>query len=115
MRLIDLFSDYIRNKKDLLEYIEKRKDINERGEFNDENLRKAAQKLQRLKEESPQIYEGMHETLEEYYKRDEGHYVEYPINFLRQILMMFENHVTVEQVYESYKKGLDHHCRDAYN
>ena len=42
MRLIDLFSDYIRNKKDLLEYIEKRKDINERGEFNDEKLRLAA-------------------------------------------------------------------------
>ncbi len=115
MRLIDLFSNYIRNKKDLLEYIEERKNINERGEFNDENLRKAAQKLERLKKEYPDIYNGMHETLEEYYKRDEGHYVEYPINFLRQILMMFENHVTVEQVYESYKKGLDHHCRDAYN
>ncbi len=115
MRLIDLFSHYIRNQKDLLEYIEKRKNINERGEFNDATLKKAAQKLERLKEEYPDIYNGMHETLEEYYKRDEGHYVEYPINFLRQILMMFENHVTVEQVYKSYTKGLDHHCRDAYN
>lgn len=114
MRLIDLFSDYIRNKKDLLEYIEKRKGINERGEFNDDTLRKAAQKLERLKKENPDIYEGMHEILEEYYRRDEGHYVEYPINFLKQILRMYETHETVEQVFECYKKGLTHMCRDAY-
>ena len=57
----------------------------------------------------------MHNTLEEYYKRDEGHYVEYPINFLREILRMYENHVTIEQIYKSYKEGLDHHGRDAYN
>jgi len=114
MRLIDLFSDYIRNKKDLIEYIEKRKDINERGEFNDDKIRLAAQKLERLKKEYPEIYNGMYETLEEYYSQDRGHYVEYPINFLKQILMMFETHVTVEDVYQSYKKGLNHRCRDAY-
>ncbi len=114
MRLIDLFSDYIRNKKDLNEYIEKRKGINERGEFNDDKLRLAAQKLERLKKEYPEIYDGMHETLEEYYRQDEGHYVEYPINFLKQILMMFETHSTPEDIYKSYKKGLNHRCRDAY-
>ena len=32
--LIDVFTDFIRNKKDLREYVEKRKRINERGEFN---------------------------------------------------------------------------------
>ncbi len=115
MRLIDLFSDYVRNKKDLLEYIEKRKGINERGEFSDATIKKAAQKLEKLKKEYPEIYDGMHETLEEYYRRDEGHYVEYPINFLRQILRMFETHETLNQIFESYKEGLDHHCRDAYN
>ena len=114
MRLIDLFSDYIRNKKELIEYIEKRKNINERGEFNDDQLRLAAQKLERLKKEYPKIYDGMYETLEEYYKQDRGHYVEYPINFLKEILMMFENHITVEHIFKSYKDGLTHRCRDAY-
>lgn len=112
MRLIELFSDYIRNKKDLLEYIEERKNIHERGEFNDEKLRQAAQKLEKLKNEYPDIYKGMHETLEDYYCQDEGHYVEYPINFTRQILMMFETHSTVEDIYKSYQKGLKHRCRD---
>lgn len=113
MTLIDLFSDYIRNKKDIVEYIEKRKSINERGEFNDATLQKLAQKLEKLKKESPEIYEGMHNILEEYYKRDEGHYVEYPINFAKQILMMYENHISLEHIYKSYKDGLDHYCRDA--
>jgi len=114
MRLIDLFSDYVRNRKNLIEYVEKRKGINARGEFNDTQLKVASQKLERLKKEYPEIYEGMHQTLEEYYKQDQGHYVEYPINFLKQILMMFETHVTVKDIYQSYKDGLNHHCRDAY-
>lgn len=114
MRLIDLFSDYIRNKKDLLEYIEKRRDYNEVGEFSDEQLRLAKQKLERLKEESSETYEKMHQLLEEYYRQDQGHFVEYPINFLKQILKMYENHVTVEQIVKSYEEGLSHCCRDAY-
>ena len=32
----------------------------------------------------------MYETLEEYYRQDEGHYVEYPINFLKQIKLILE-------------------------
>jgi len=113
MALIELFSDHIRNHKSLVDYIEKRKGINERGEFNDAELLLASQKLEKLKKESPEIYNGMHEVLEEYYKRDEGHFVEYPINFLKQILMMYENHITIEHIYKSYKDGLNHHCRDA--
>jgi len=56
----------------------------------------------------------MHKTLEEYYKRDEGHYVEYPINFIRQILKMYTNDTKPQRVYECYVQGLDHPCMDAF-
>ena len=56
----------------------------------------------------------MHKTLEEYYKRDEGHYVEYPINFIRQILKMYTNDTKPQRVYECYVQGFDHPCMDAF-
>ncbi len=114
MRLIDLFSKYIREQKSLVEYVEERKHSNEKGEFSDEELILAFEKLQKLKSEEPKIYNAMYKTLEEYYGRDEGHYVEYPINFIRQILKMYTKNVRPERVYECYIQGLNHPCADAF-
>ena len=115
MTLIELFSEYIRNQKSLVDYVEERKTIGTRGEFNNETLLLAAKKLERLKEEDPLVYKEMHELLEEYYNRDEGHFVEYPINFTRQILKLYETErATPERVLECYRLGLDHHCNDAF-
>jgi predicted nuclease with TOPRIM domain len=113
MTLIEIFTKYVRDKKDLKEYVEKRKTINTRGEFNDKTLRQAADDLLRLKKENPEIYEKMYKTLDEYYMRDEGHTVEYPIDFIRQILKIYQQGIPAEKVYECYKKGLNHSCRDA--
>lgn len=115
MTLIELFSEYIRNKKSLVDYIEERKEMNTRGEFNNDTLLLAAKKLERLKEETPEIYNEMHEVLEEYYHKDKGHFVEYPINFTRQILKLYENErATPQHVLECYKQGLNHSCNDAF-
>lgn len=113
MTLIEIFTDYVKNRKDLKEYVEVRKTINTRGEFNNETLIQAQEDLQRLKQENPEIYELMYETLEEYYKRDEGHIVEYPINFIRQVLKIYQNGVPAQKVYDCYKQGLDHACIDS--
>jgi len=114
MKLIDIFSNYVRKQKSLVAYVEERKCIKEEGEFSDEELMIAAEKLQKLKGECPEIYEAMHKTLEEYYYRDEGHYVEYPINFIRQILKMYTNDVKPQRVYECYIQGLAHPCHDSF-
>ena len=106
--LIEIFTDYIRNKKDLREYVEVRKTINERGEFNDQKLLQVQENLERLKEESPDIYNKMYEVLEEVYKRDEGNYIEYPLNFASEILKMYKTHQSVESIYEEYKDVLNH-------
>lgn len=106
MTLIELFSDYVRNKKSLKLYVEERKNYITRGEFSDQTLIKAQSYLQRLKKEDPGIYDLMYETLEQYYEEDCGHYVEYPINFIRQILQIYDNHIPAEKVYEVYRKGL---------
>jgi len=113
MTLIELFSDYVRNEKSLKEYVEKRKTINTRGEFNDKTLFQAAEDLERLKKEEPEIYALMHETLDTYYKENNGHFVEYPIDFIRQILKIYQNNIPAKKVYECYLKGLNHECRDA--
>ena len=113
MLLIELFSDYIFNKKDLREYVEQRKTINERGEFNDAQLIQAEENLQRLKEEDNEIYELMYETFHEYIKLDKGLSIEYPLNFTRAILALYKNHITPQKVYEDYKSGLTHHSYDA--
>lgn len=113
MTLIELFADYVRNKKDLKEYVEKRKEIPTRGEFTNEALYIAQDKLDELKSEEPEIYDAMYETLEEYYRQDRGHYVEYPINFIREILMMNQYNMGPKRILKIYKQGLDHHIHDA--
>lgn len=113
MTLIELFTDYVRNQKDLKEYVELRKDINTRGEFNDKTLMQAAEDLQRLKKEEPEIYTLMYDTLNKYYELDEGHTVEYPIDFVREILKIYQRGIPAKKVYECYTKGLEHPCRDA--
>ena len=113
MTLIELFTDYVRNEKDLNDYVEKRKHIHTRGEFNDKTLIQAAEDLKRLKKEEPEIYALMYQTLDQYYKEDNGHFVEYPIDFIRQVLKIYQNNIPAQKVYECYVKGLDHECRDA--
>jgi len=113
MTLIEIFTEYVRNKKDLKEYVEKRKTINTRGEFNDKTLKQAQDDLQRLKEENPEVYALMYQTLDEYYKRDEGHTIEYPIDFIRQVLKIYQQGIPAQKVYDCYKKGLRHSCRDS--
>ncbi|MCH9814703.1 MAG: hypothetical protein K0U47_12265 [Epsilonproteobacteria bacterium] len=113
MTLIEIFTDHIRNRKSLKTYVEIRKTIPTRGEFNDETLIQAEEDLQRLKQEDEEIYELMYETLEAYYAQDAGHYVEYPINFVREILKIYQCNVPAKKVYEQYKRGLDHHIHDS--
>lgn len=113
MSLIEMFSDYVYNRKSLKEYVEVRKSIHERGEFNDQKLIRAEEHLQRLKEEDNELYELMYKTLNEYRKLDMGHPTEYPIDFIREILKMYEASITTRQVYENYKEGLKHYINDA--
>jgi hypothetical protein len=113
MTLIELFTDYVRNKKSLKTYVEERKNFNTCGEFNDQTLIRADKYLQRLKREDPHICALMYETLEAYYEEDRGHFVEYPINFVRQILQIYDNDIPAQKVYEIYKEGLMHEYCDA--
>lgn len=112
MSLIETFTNYVLNRKNLKEYVEIRKTINERGEFNDAKLIQAEENLQRLKIEEPDIYEGMYETLARIYARNAGLSIEYPIDFIRQILKMYKNSLTPAQVYEEYKRMLEHYHHD---
>jgi len=113
MTLIEVFTDYVRNKKSLVEYVEKRKTIDSRGEFNDKTLLEAQEYLERLKEEEPEVYDLMYQTLEKYFEEDKGYTLEYPIDFIREILKIYRKNVPAKKVYECYVKGLDHPCRDA--
>ncbi|MDP1784074.1 MAG: hypothetical protein Q8K81_01465 [Sulfuricurvum sp.] len=112
MSLIEIFTDHVLNKKSLKDYVEIRKTIHERGEFNDASLIRAEENLQRLKREEPEIYEHMYETLREIYKRNSGLSIEYPVDFFRQILKMYKNSLSVQQVYEEYTRTLDHYHHD---
>lgn len=105
--LIELFTDYIRNRKDLREYVEKRKNINERGEFNDASLIKLQENLERLQQENPEIYEKMYEILEDIFNKNLGQEVEYPLDFAREVLKMFKNQ-SLQSIYEEYKAVLEH-------
>jgi predicted nuclease with TOPRIM domain len=105
--LIDIFTDYIRNQKDLREYVEKRKGINERGEFNDAQLLKIQENLEKLKNENPEIHTKMYAVLEEVFKRDAGDYIDYPLNFARVILNM-EKSKSLDDMYNKYKAELNH-------
>ena len=113
MLLIEAFTDHILNRKSLKDYVQYRKTTNERGEFNDTKLIQAEENLQRLKNEAPEIYEQMYDTLTEIYKRNRGLSVEYPLDFVRQILRMYKSSLSVEQICEEYKRILDHYHHDA--
>jgi len=113
MTLIELFTEYVREKKSLKEYVQKRKSIDARGEFNDKTLLQAQEDLEKLQKDNPEVYALMYDTLEQYYEEDNGYTVEYPIDFIREILKIYQNHIPAQEVYESYKKGLNHPCRDA--
>lgn len=112
MSLIEIFTDYILNKKSLQEYIELRKTIQERGEFNDTLLIQAEENLQRLKNENPDVYDGMYEVLARLYERNCGLTIEFPIDFVRQILKMYTGSAVPQQVYEDYKQVLEHYHHD---
>ena len=109
MTLIEIFTDHVVNRKSLKDYVEIRKGLHERGEFNDAKLIQAEENLQRLKQEDPEIYELMYATLDEIFKRDTGDIVEYPINFIREILKLYTGGMTAKKVYEEYRRSLDHH------
>lgn len=113
MSLIEIFTDYVLNRKSLKDYVEVRKTIHERGEFNDASLIRAEENLQRLKSEEPEIYEGMYETLNAIYKRNTGLMIEYPLDFVRQILKMYNGPLTPKQVYDEYRRMLEHYHHDA--
>ena len=113
MSLITIFTDHIVNRKSLKDYVAIRKSIHERGEFNDRTLLEAEEDLQRLKRDDRETYEAMYETLHEIMRRDEGHYVEYPINFIKQILRIYRGGVPAKKVLEEYRRELVHHYRDA--
>jgi len=113
MSLIDIFTDYVVNKKSLKDYVEVRKTLSERGEFNDTLLCKEEDNLQRLKAEDEKIYNAMYCVLKEIFERDQGHYVEYPINFIKAVLKMYENGNTTKKVYDEYARSLEHRFCDA--
>jgi len=113
MLLIEIFTDHVVNKKSLKDYVEIRKSIKERGEFNDQSLIEAEEILQQLKKDNIEIYDLMYKTLNEYIKSDNGHMVEYPINFIREVLKINKKNMTPKKVYENYKSGLEHHIHDA--
>lgn len=106
--LIEIFTDYIRSKRDLRDYVEVRKRVNERGEFNDAKLIMIQEHLERLQKEKPEVYAKMYEVLEEVYKRDAGQISEYPLDFAREILKMYTTHQTPEEICEEYAMVLDH-------
>lgn len=112
MTLIEIFTDYIFNKKDLREYIKIRSSIHERGEFNDESLLIAQKNLESLKMIDRATYNLMYSTLNEYVKADRGDTIEYPINFIREILKLSLDDHSPQKVYEDYKNGLNHKHHD---
>ncbi|MDD2830457.1 MAG: hypothetical protein PHW18_12860 [Sulfuricurvum sp.] len=112
MSLIETFTDYVLNRKSLKEYVEVRKTINERGEFNDEKLIQAEENLQRLKNENPEVYEGMYETLARIYAQNAGLTVEYPLDFIRQVLKMYQDSHTPKQICQEYRRMLEHYHHD---
>lgn len=112
MSLIEIFTDYVLNKKSLIEYVELRKEINERGEFNDTSLIKAEETLKKLQLEHPEVLTGMYETLAKIYERNSGFSVEYPIVFIRQILRMYTDSLTPCQICDEYRRVLEHYHHD---
>jgi len=112
MKLIDIFTDYVRNRKSLVDYIEVRKTLHERGEFNDQKLIHAQENLLRLKKEDPELLEAFYDVLDETFRRDQGHTIEYPLTFIREILKLYTTS-TPQKIFEEYKRSLDHYFNDA--
>lgn len=113
MTLIEIFTDHVVNRKSLKDYVEIRKGLHEHGEFDDELLIQAEDKLQRLKKVDREIYEKMYAILDEVIRRDTGHTVEYPINFIREVLKIYQGGLSAKQVCEEYERVLEHHFHDA--
>jgi len=106
--LIDIFTDHVLNRKSLKEYVEIRKGLHERGEFNDASLIKAEEILQCLKLVDNETYELMYKTLGEIFEHDTGNVVEYPIDFIREVLKIGQHGMTGRKVCEEYRKVLKH-------
>ncbi|HEX5670076.1 MAG TPA: hypothetical protein VFX66_00955 [Sulfuricurvum sp.] len=113
MTLIETFTDYVLNRKDLKDYVRYRKTTNERGEFNDAKLLQAQENLDRLKIEDPEIYEAMYTTLNAIYARDSGLTIEYPLEFIHQILKMYTGSLTPRNIHEEYTRVLEHYHHNA--
>ena len=113
MTLIEIFTDYVVNRKSLKYYIEKRKTLNERGEFNDEQLLQAQENLDKLILEDSETLEEMYGVLGEIIRLDRGHFVEYPIDFIREILSISKKSKTPQAALENYKEILTHKYQDA--
>lgn len=112
MSLIEIFTDYVLNKKSLIEYVELRKEINERGEFNDTSLIQAEETLKKLQTECPEVHAEMYKILTKIYERNSGFSVEYPIVFIRQILRMYTDSLAPNQICEEYRRILEHYHHD---
>ncbi len=108
MSLITIFTDHVVNRKSLKDYVEIRKGLHERGEFNDQKLIQAEETLQCLKKIDPETYEEMYNILNDTFKRDTGDIVEYPINFVRQLLRIGKNGMSAKKVCEEYRRSLEH-------
>lgn len=113
MGLIHLFNDHAVNRKSLKECVEVRKSIDERGEFNDRTLLKAEEYLQRLKRDDNATCKAMYAVLNKIIRPDEGHFVEYPIDFIKQILRIYRDGIPAAKVLERYREMLEHHCQTA--
>jgi hypothetical protein len=113
MTLVELFTDYIVNRKDLRDYVEQRKKLNERGEFNDTKLITAQENLDRLKREDLKTYEQMYMILDKIIKEDRGYYVEYCIDFTKAILKMYTSSATPQDICKNYANELKHRYHDA--
>jgi len=113
MTLIELFTDYVVNRKDLREYVELRQNMRERGEFSDETLVHAQESLERLKLENNSEYEAMYVTLKEIFTLDRGHKVEYPIDFIKEVLKMYHHGHSAHDIAQEYNEVLKHHFHDA--
>jgi hypothetical protein len=113
MSLIELFTDFVVNRKDLRHYVEMRKNMHERGEFSDETLVRAQENLEKLEVEDKQEYEAMYATLKEVFVLDRGHKVEYPIDFIKEVLKMYHHGHTAHNIAQEYHDVLAHHFHDA--
>ncbi len=108
MTLVELFTDYIVNRKDLRDYVQERKKLNERGEFNDAKLIKAQENLDRLKKEDLKTYEQMYMILDKIIKADKGYFVEYCIDFTKATLKMYSSNATPQEICKDYANDLNH-------